>query len=45
MATVIIGLGVLGIVLLAIRSIVKSNKKGNSCGCNCEGCSKSNSCH
>lgn len=41
MATVIVGVVVLGIVCLIIRSMVKAKKNGKSlqCGCDCKHCS------
>lgn len=44
MATVIIGAIVFAVIGLAAYSTYKTRKKGG-CGCGCEGCSKSKSCH
>lgn len=44
--TVLICLGLVAIVALIIRSIVKDKKKGKStCGCNCAHCAMAGSCH
>ena len=47
LATAIIGLIVLAIFVLAVRSVLKSRKNGNSCscGCGCDGCSGKSLCH
>lgn len=41
MATWIVGLGVLTIIVLIIRSMIKDKKNGKSiqCGCDCKHCS------
>lgn len=38
MGTFIVGAVVLGIIILAARSVYKSRKKGDGCGCGCSGC-------
>lgn len=46
LATIIICAGLLVIVALIIRSMIKRKKAGKtSCGCNCVGCAMSGSCH
>lgn len=48
MATIIIGLVVLGLAALAVRSIWRDKKQGKSCGgCNgcCGSCHESGACH
>lgn len=46
LATIIIGLGLLVIVTLIIRKMIKDKKQGKGCcGSGCEGCSHSTSCH
>lgn len=44
-ANFLIGAVVLAILILAARSVYKSGTSGNDCGCGCEGCKKSGSCH
>lgn len=45
-STIIVGAIVLGVVILAIRSMNKDKKAGkNSCGCGCSGCPNSSMCH
>ncbi len=42
MGTIVVGIIVFGILLLAVRQIISDRKKGcNSCGANCSGCSHS----
>lgn len=43
MSTYIISGILLILMILAIRSIVKSKKEGSSCGCGCSGCTAQ--CH
>ena len=38
-STTMVGMVVLGIVALAVRSIWKKKKAGGGCGCGCSGCS------
>lgn len=47
LATIIVGLIVLAIVVLAVRSMYKNKKAGNSCSCgsSCSGCASSGMCH
>lgn len=46
MATAIIGTIVIGsMVFVGFKQFKKLKNGENSCGCNCTGCSKSNSCH
>lgn len=47
MGTYIVGAIVLAGIALAIRSVYKSKKKGDICGCGCAGCdqSKAGNCH
>ncbi|MDR0852776.1 MAG: FeoB-associated Cys-rich membrane protein [Clostridiales Family XIII bacterium] len=42
--TIIILAVVAIIVALAVRSVIKTRKKGGSCSCGCEGCSLSEDC-
>lgn len=42
-STTIVGLIVLGIAALAVRSMWKKKKNGGGCGCGCSGCA--HSCH
>lgn len=41
--TIVVALIVAAVIGFAIYSTVKDKKKGNSCGCGCEGCS--HKCH
>jgi hypothetical protein len=42
--TIIILIVVVAIVALALRSIIKTRKKGGSCGCGCDECSMADKC-
>lgn len=45
-ATIIIGLALLGAVTAITVHSIKNKKKGmSSCGCGCSGCPMSGSCH
>lgn len=46
-STILVALIVLGIVGLAVRSIIKDKKSGKSCSCggSCSGCAGSGTCH
>lgn len=45
--TILVALVLIGIVILAFRSIQKDKKSGKSCSCggSCGGCAGSGSCH
>lgn len=43
MGTFIVSAGLIIIVALIIRSMIKNRKKG--CGCGCSGCGMAESCH
>ena len=46
MSTIIIGTLVVGsMIYVAFRKIQSARKGESSCGCGCNGCSKSKSCH
>lgn len=47
MGTYIVGAIILAVIGLAIRSVYKSRKKGDSCGCGCTNCNdiKKPNCH
>lgn len=48
LATIIIGLMLLGVIVLAVRSIRRDKKAGRSCGScpgGCKGCSGASICH
>ena len=45
MGTVIVSLIVVGMVVLAIRSIYRNKKSGKGCGCGCGGCANAGICH
>lgn len=44
-STILVGLVVIGIVALAVRSIIKDKKSGKGCGGGCSGCAGSGTCH
>jgi len=47
LATIVVGLAVLGIVVLVVRSMYKNKKAGKSCSCgsSCSGCASAGMCH
>ena len=45
-ATILVGLAVLAVVGLIIRTMARNQKAGkSSCGCNCAGCPSCTACH
>lgn len=46
LATIVVGLIVLGAVTLIARKLFKDKKQGkSSCGCGCSGCAMNEQCH
>lgn len=46
LATVVICLGLLGVVTAIIVNMIRNHKKGkSSCGCGCQSCPMSDTCH
>lgn len=46
LATIIIGLALLGALAAIVVNSIKKRKKGmSSCGCGCSGCPMSGACH
>jgi hypothetical protein len=46
LATILVGAVVLAVIVLIILKMRRDKKRGaGSCGCSCEGCSSSVSCH
>lgn len=46
LATILIGLGLLCIVAVIVRGMIRDKKKGkSSCGCNCANCAMGSVCH
>ncbi len=43
--TILILLALGAVVFFAVRSIIRSKKKGGSCGCGCSSCPMSAKCH
>jgi hypothetical protein len=46
LATILVGAVVLAVIILIIAKMRRDKKKGaGSCGCSCEGCTGSSTCH
>lgn len=46
LATILISVGLLAVITLIIARLIINRKKGkSSCGCGCEACPMSDSCH
>lgn len=46
LGTIVVGLGLLLIVALILRKLVKDRRRGKTaCGCGCEGCASRGLCH
>ena len=46
LGTIIISIGLIGVVVVIIWSLIRQKKQGkSSCGCNCAHCAMHGSCH